>query len=53
MIVIITESQLKLLVEKISDEFVICDSCGWKWKLSDGGEEPYLCHKCGYNNPTK
>jgi len=27
-----------------------CTSCGWSWKLSEGGKEPYLCHKCGHIN---
>jgi hypothetical protein len=25
-------------------------SCGWTWKLIDGGNEPYICHKCGKDN---
>jgi predicted RNA-binding Zn-ribbon protein involved in translation (DUF1610 family) len=29
---------------------VVCKSCGWSWKLSEGGEDPYLCHKCGHDN---
>jgi predicted Zn-ribbon and HTH transcriptional regulator len=24
--------------------------CGWQWKLTDGGKDPYVCHKCGYDN---
>jgi hypothetical protein len=24
--------------------------CGWEWELSDGGKDPYLCHKCGTDN---
>ena len=28
--------------------------CGWKWKLDDGGKDPYTCHKCGHvNKPTQ
>ena len=27
--------------------------CGWTWKLSDGGNDPYVCHKCGYDNSTE
>jgi len=27
-----------------------CAECGWDWDLEDGGEEPYVCHKCGYDN---
>ena len=29
---------------------VICDSCGWSWNLSEGGDDKYTCHKCGHNN---
>lgn len=30
---------------------IINCSCGWKWNLKDGGNDPYICHKCG--NDTK
>lgn len=26
--------------------------CGHSWSLSDGGDDPYICHKCGHNNET-
>lgn len=29
---------------------VNCKGCNHSWDLSDGGKEPYLCHKCGTNN---
>ena len=29
---------------------VVCKGCGWSWKLSEGGEDPYMCHKCGHDN---
>ena len=33
---------------------IICKECGWEWEIKDGGEDLYICHKCGYNNsPTK
>jgi rubrerythrin len=38
------------LTEKIEDNKVICDKCGWSWDLKDGGKDPYTCHKCGHNN---
>ena len=28
-------------------------SCGWSWKISDGGNDPYTCHKCGQDNSSK
>jgi len=31
-----------------------CGKCGWRWDLKDGAEDgetnPYLCHKCDYDN---
>lgn len=33
-------------------ESVVC-KCGWSWKLSDGGDDPYVCHKCGNDNSIK
>lgn len=36
--------------ESIVNGKVICDNCGWSWKLSDGGNDPYTCHKCGQDN---
>ena len=39
-----------LLKEKVSNGKVICDNCNWTWDISDGGEHPYLCHKCGNDN---
>jgi hypothetical protein len=41
------------LNEEIVGGKVICDNCGWSWDLKDGGEKPYLCHKCGYDNSLK
>ena len=34
---------------KEESESVNC-KCGWSWKLSDGGDDPYVCHKCGRDN---
>jgi tRNA(Ile2) C34 agmatinyltransferase TiaS len=47
---IITESQLNKIIEAVVDGDVICDNCGWSWELSDGGDDPYMCHKCGHDN---
>jgi hypothetical protein len=27
-----------------------CENCGWQWNMKDGGTDPYVCHKCGYDN---
>lgn len=47
---ILTEKQHKMFNEMITKDEVICDKCGWSWELSDGGHDPYVCHKCGYDN---
>lgn len=31
---------------------IVC-KCGWKWDLKDGGNDPYVCHKCGEDNTKK
>jgi hypothetical protein len=39
-----------ILREEVTKEKVKCDKCGWTWKLSEGGKDPYTCHECGYVN---
>jgi hypothetical protein len=56
--ILIKENQYKRLLETITNNEVICDKCGWSWDLSDGGDDPYICHECGHDNspeehPTK
>jgi len=29
---------------------VTCKNCDWKWDIEKDDENPYLCHKCGYDN---
>ncbi len=50
---IVTESQLTNIIEVVTKTKVICDNCGWSWKLSEGGDDPYICHKCWHNNEEK
>jgi hypothetical protein len=38
---------------KIQENKVICKNCDWSWKLSEGGNDPYVCHKCGTDNTKK
>ncbi len=38
---------------KIQENKVICNNCDWSWKLSEGGNDPYVCHKCGTDNTKK
>ncbi len=33
----------------MEDKTITC-KCDHSWKLSDGGNDPYLCHKCGHDN---
>jgi hypothetical protein len=39
--------------EIVTDTEVICDNCGWEWSIADGGDDLYVCHKCGYDNTPK
>lgn len=33
-----------------TSNIIVCDNCGWSWELSDGGNDPYDCHKCNNKN---
>jgi hypothetical protein len=43
-------SNPKLVFEKIQGDSIICDNCDWTWKIKDGGNDLYICHKCGHDN---
>jgi hypothetical protein len=36
--------------EIVTDTEVICNNCGWEWPIADGGDDLYICHKCGHDN---
>jgi hypothetical protein len=36
--------------ELVTDTEIICNNCGWKWKIVDGGDDLYICHKCNHDN---
>jgi predicted GNAT family acetyltransferase len=38
------------LFEEFSANRVVCDNCGWNWRLEDGGDDVYVCHECGHDN---
>jgi hypothetical protein len=39
----------EFIAERVNtDGKVICDSCGWKWDIAQGGDDPYTCHECGH-----
>jgi hypothetical protein len=45
---------INLLKELVTNMEIICDNCGWRWKIKDGGSDLYICHKCNHdNNPEK
>jgi len=37
-------------INENDDQTIECEKCGWRWKLEDGGKDPYVCHKCGFDN---
>ena len=38
------------LNEAIVGEKIECDNCGWDWNIVDGGDDLFICHKCGHDN---
>jgi hypothetical protein len=44
---------IKNLLREAIDKTIKCKKCGWKWKLKDGGDDPYVCHKCHPENIPK
>jgi len=44
---------LDILNEDIINGEIECEKCGWKWKVVDGGQEPYICHKCDHDNSNQ
>ncbi len=42
-----------ILNESIIGNKIHCDNCGWSWKIADGGDDLYMCHKCGHDNTPK
>lgn len=39
--------------EEIKGDSIVCDNCGWIWKIEDGGDDLFICHKCGHDNTPK
>jgi hypothetical protein len=39
--------------EEIQGDSIVCDNCGWTWKIKDGGDDLFMCHKCGHDNTPK
>ena len=40
----------RFLNEAIVGDKIECDKCDWSWDIKDGGDDLYVCHKCGYDN---
>jgi hypothetical protein len=38
------------LNEAIVDDKIECDNCDWSWNIVDGGDDLFICHKCGHDN---
>jgi len=43
----------KLTFEQVQGDSIVCDGCGWTWKIEDGGDDLFICHKCGHDNTPK
>ena len=43
-------NQTDSLNEAIVGEKIECDNCGWNWNIVDGGDDLFICHKCGHDN---
>ena len=43
---------LDILKEIIVGNKIECDNCGWSWNIKDGGDDLYICHKCGHDNQS-
>ena len=39
--------------EAIVGKKIQCDNCPWNWNIKDGGDDLYICHKCGHDNTPK
>ena len=40
----------KPLNEAIVGDKIECDNCDWSWNIVDGGDDLFICHKCGHDN---
>jgi hypothetical protein len=38
------------LNEEVVGGRIVCDNCGWSWRIEEGGDDLYICHKCGHDN---
>jgi hypothetical protein len=38
------------LKEAIVGDKIECDNCDWSWDIVSGGNDLFVCHKCGHDN---
>ena len=36
----------------LAAEEIVCPNCDWSWQRSEGGDDLFTCHKCGFDNET-
>ena len=36
--------------EIVIGQKIHCNNCTWNWNIVDGGDDLYMCHKCGHDN---
>jgi len=41
------------MFETIVGDEIHCDNCDWHWKIKEGGDDLYTCHKCWHDNTPK
>jgi hypothetical protein len=43
----------KIIREQLENMFsknIICKNCNWTWDIEKNDKNPFLCHRCGYDN---
>ncbi len=40
----------KPLNEAVVGDKIECDNCDWSWDIVSGGNDLFVCHKCGHDN---
>jgi hypothetical protein len=49
----LTKGLRRKLYEEVTKDSIICNNCSWNWKIKDGGNDLYICHKCNHDNTPK
>ena len=39
-----------ILNEAVVGDKIECDNCDWSWDIVSGGNDLFVCHKCGHDN---